>query len=228
MFIRQVDAGIRGIIPSRATLFFSFDLEQRGYRLPILATVRVYRILQLAVFDYCPFTRTPTRLVEVVIHDIIPSGTTRSAAMAPQFLSPCVCTASFSLLSSSSKHLPVRPRARSMLGSKGLVHLQRHCFSPRPGTRAAIAPHLLTPCVSTASFSLMSSSSSHFPYALSLGRCCDPRLPSISNNSVIVFDPDPVRQLRPTPCHRAIVPHPSTSCLRLLSIYPHVPSSGPC
>jgi hypothetical protein len=61
------------------------------------------------------------------------------AAMALQSLPPCVCTASFYLLSSTAIHLPLRPVARAMLGFKVLCHLSQH----RPGTRAEIAPQSL-------------------------------------------------------------------------------------
>jgi hypothetical protein len=87
-----------------------------------------------------------------------------SAEIATQSLPPCVCTASFSLLSSTAVHLPVRTGGlRSMLGSKASRHLFQHCFCIRPGTSAAIAPQFLAPCVCTASFSLMSSTAVHLP-----------------------------------------------------------------
>jgi hypothetical protein len=46
-----------------------------------------------------------------------------SAATSFQFMSPCVCTASFSLMSSSAVQLPLRPLARPMLRSKTTFHL---------------------------------------------------------------------------------------------------------
>jgi hypothetical protein len=80
------------------------------------------------------------------------------------------CTASFSLLtsSSSSAHVPVpvRPFARSMLGSKMSFHLFLHWFIVRPGTRTLTTAQSLPPCVCTASFNLLSSSSAHFPVRL--------------------------------------------------------------
>jgi hypothetical protein len=85
-----------------------------------------------------------------------------SAAMTFQFFSPCVRTASFSLVTSSSDHLPARAVAGSMLETK-LYHLLLHCNNVRPGISAAIALQCLPPCVCTASFSLMSSSSDYLP-----------------------------------------------------------------
>jgi hypothetical protein len=60
-----------------------------------------------------------------------------SAAISTQFLPPCVCTAAASLMTSTAVHFPVRPLARSMLGSETFFHLLLHCFFVRPGTSAA-------------------------------------------------------------------------------------------
>jgi hypothetical protein len=78
----------------------------------------------------------------------------------------CICTASFSLLSSSSADLPVRPVARSTLRFQPLYHLLQHCFSAQPGTNAAIAAQFSPPCVCTVSFSLMASTAVHLPVRL--------------------------------------------------------------
>jgi hypothetical protein len=43
---------------------------------PIFATVRLYSIFQLAVFDCCSFTRTFIRLVDAGIEDLTPSVVT--------------------------------------------------------------------------------------------------------------------------------------------------------
>jgi hypothetical protein len=83
------------------------------------------------------------------------------AAIATQSLPPCVCSASFSLLSSYFAHLSLRSFARSMLGSNAFFHLLQHCFAVRPGTNTAIATQSLPPCSCTESFSLSSSSCVH-------------------------------------------------------------------
>jgi hypothetical protein len=157
-------------LPSFRTLTYRSTPNQRGNFSPALAAVRLYRILQLDVFVFWPCTRTPRRLVDAGIQDIVPSVFTKkiarpgtSEAIAAQFLPPCVCTASYSLMSSSSDHVPIRPAVRAMLGFKASFHLSRRCFSVRPGTSAAIAAQFLPPCVCTASFSWLSSSSDHEP-----------------------------------------------------------------
>jgi hypothetical protein len=67
-----------------------------------------------------------------------------------------------------------------------------------------------------------------YPCVHSLGRCWDPRHPSICDNTVFSFDPEPAPKLRPNPCHRAFLLHSSDCYLRLLSIYPCVHSLGRC
>jgi hypothetical protein len=52
-------------------------------------------------------------------------------------------------------------------------------------------------------------------------QCC-----AIDSYTVISFDPEPARQLRPNPCYYAFAPHPSACCLRLVSIYPYAHSPG--
>jgi hypothetical protein len=92
-----------------------------------------------------------------------------SVAIAAQSLPPCVSAASFSLLSSSAVHLPARVVVGSILGSKKLCHLFQDCFFVRPGINAVIMAQSLPPCVSTASFNLLSSSAVHLPARAILG-----------------------------------------------------------
>jgi hypothetical protein len=75
-FIRSVDAGIQGGMPSTLTLTFRSTRNHRCNYTPILATVRLYSILQLAVFVFCPFTRAFIRPVDAGIQDSMPSATT--------------------------------------------------------------------------------------------------------------------------------------------------------
>jgi hypothetical protein len=84
-----------------------------------------------------------------------------SAVIVPQFLSPCVSTASFSLLSSTAVHLPLHPLTRQMLASKTSSHLLLYWDFVRPGTNVAIAAQSLPPCLCTASLSWMTSLSVH-------------------------------------------------------------------
>jgi hypothetical protein len=107
-------------VPAAPALTFRSTLNQRGKCGPIFITVRLYRILQRAVFEFCPFT------------------------------------------------------------------LSRHA------------------------------------------QCLDPRYHAICSSTVFAFDPEPERTFQPKPCHRAFVPHPSASCLRLLFTYPCVHQSGRC
>jgi hypothetical protein len=72
-FIREIDAGIQDIVPSSITLLFRSTGNQRGNCTPILATVRLYRILQLAVFVFCQFTRTSTHQADLGFQGIMPS-----------------------------------------------------------------------------------------------------------------------------------------------------------
>jgi hypothetical protein len=81
---------------------------------------------------------------------------------------------------------------------------------------------LSSPCVCTASFSLLSFLPLIYPHAHPLGRCWNSRHYSIFSNIVFSFDLEPAQQLRPNPCLCAFLQNPSTSCLRLLTIYPNV------
>jgi hypothetical protein len=72
-FIRPVDAGIQGIMPSLKTLISRSTRHQRGNYDPVLVTVRLYRILQLAIFVFCPFTRVLTCPVDAGIQGSLPS-----------------------------------------------------------------------------------------------------------------------------------------------------------
>jgi hypothetical protein len=66
-------------MPSPLTLRSRSTRNQRGNCTPILPTVRLYCILQLAVFVFCPFTRASRRcLVDAGIQDMMPSVFTLS------------------------------------------------------------------------------------------------------------------------------------------------------
>jgi hypothetical protein len=64
-------------LPSFRTLTYRSTPNQRGNFSPALAAVRLYRILQLDVFVFWPCTRTPRRLVDAGIQDIVPSVFTK-------------------------------------------------------------------------------------------------------------------------------------------------------
>jgi hypothetical protein len=53
-----------GIMPSTRALTSRSTRNQRGNCVPILATVHLYRILQLVVFLFCPCPRTSSRPVD--------------------------------------------------------------------------------------------------------------------------------------------------------------------
>jgi hypothetical protein len=73
-------------------------------------------------------------------------------------------TASFSALSSSAVHLPARAIVSFFFDSKIPFHLcQQHCCFVRPETSAAISAHSSPFCFSTASISMLSSSTVHLP-----------------------------------------------------------------
>jgi hypothetical protein len=77
------------------------------------------------------------------------------AGISTQSLSPCACTASFSLLSSTDVHLPLRLLARPMLRSKTLAICSDAVFSLPVSTQS------LSPYVCTAFFSFLLSPSVH-------------------------------------------------------------------
>jgi hypothetical protein len=72
-FIRSVDAGIQDIAPSVTTQYFRSTRDQRGNYGQTLATVRLYCILQLAVFVCCPWTHPSIRLVDSGMQESTPS-----------------------------------------------------------------------------------------------------------------------------------------------------------
>jgi hypothetical protein len=76
-FIRSpVNAGIQETIPSIITPLFRSTWNQSGNCGPILATVRLYCIIQLAVFDCCPSILTSSRQGNARIQGMLPSDTT--------------------------------------------------------------------------------------------------------------------------------------------------------
>jgi hypothetical protein len=62
-----------GFLSTSCNTDFRSTWNQRGNCNPILATVRLYRILQLDAFVFCPFTRTSIRPVDTGIQYITPS-----------------------------------------------------------------------------------------------------------------------------------------------------------
>jgi hypothetical protein len=61
------------VFQSIPTLFFRPARDQLSNCIPILATVRLYCLPQLAVFLFCPCIRTTIRPVDVGIQGIMPS-----------------------------------------------------------------------------------------------------------------------------------------------------------
>jgi hypothetical protein len=61
---RLVDGGTQDMMPFVPALWSRSTWNQLGNCTPIFVTVRLYRILQLDVFVFCPFTHTPICLVE--------------------------------------------------------------------------------------------------------------------------------------------------------------------
>jgi hypothetical protein len=118
----SVDVGMQDIMPSMTTLYFRSTRNQRGNYDPIFATVCLYRILQLDIFNCCPLTLAYICQVDVGIQGIVPSALTLTSRSTRNQRSncgpPCICTESSTLMSSSSVHLPSRPAVRAMLGSK--------------------------------------------------------------------------------------------------------------
>jgi hypothetical protein len=64
---------MQGKMPSLTTLVFHSTRNQSSNCSPIIATVRMYCILQLAVFVFCPFTLVSIHPVNAGIQDIVPS-----------------------------------------------------------------------------------------------------------------------------------------------------------
>jgi hypothetical protein len=111
------------VLPSAPALAFHSITNQRCNWTPILATVRLYRILQLAVCICCPGTRTFTRSFDAGIQVIVSSVITLIFSSTRNQRGNCT---RISLLSWTAVHLPVH---RSILGSKASFHLLQHCFS---------------------------------------------------------------------------------------------------
>jgi hypothetical protein len=95
---RLVHAAIQGITLSTTTLICRSTWHECCIFMSILATVRLYRILQLDFFDFCPCTRTCIRLIDAGIQDILLScqtltfHSTRNQQPARQLQSNFSCT----------------------------------------------------------------------------------------------------------------------------------------
>jgi hypothetical protein len=125
-------------------------------------------------------------------------------------LPSCVRTASFSLLSSSGVHFPLRSLAPPMLGSRTLCHLQYTDFSfdlerarklrPNPCRRAFVL-HASACCFL---LPLM------YPYAHSIRRCWISGRYTICDYTAFSFVPESAWKLRPNSWYRAcFVQYPS-------------------
>jgi hypothetical protein len=68
-------------MPSATTLKSRSTWNQRGNFIPILATVRLYRILQLAVFVCCPIALRSSRQGDAGIQDVLPSTQTLTSRL---------------------------------------------------------------------------------------------------------------------------------------------------
>jgi hypothetical protein len=77
-------------MPSSTTLPFRSTWHERCNCIQILAIVHLYRILQLDVFVGCPFTRTPSRLVDAEIHGFMPHITTLSVRSSLHECGNCI------------------------------------------------------------------------------------------------------------------------------------------
>jgi hypothetical protein len=134
---RPLDARIQCFMPSIAALFFRSTGNQRGNILPILATVRSYRLLQLPVFECCPTTRTCCRRVDVEVQSIMPS----IAALVPR-----------STWDQRGNCLPIIGTVRWYRILQHLVFvicpMTRPCRRPADGRIQGIMPstEALTPC----------------------------------------------------------------------------------
>jgi hypothetical protein len=136
-----------------------------------------------------------------------------SVAITNQSLPPCVCTDSFSLISSSPAHVPVEH-----------LHSLGRCCDPR----------YIAPSATTLMFRSTRNQRGNGNPILATVRLCYifllivfvwyPRTHTLvqfvdAGNQGIVhaifyytdfpFDPEPARQLQPNSCHRAFVLHPS-------------------
>jgi hypothetical protein len=128
-----------------------------------------------------------------------------SAAVATHFLPLCFSTISFSSTSSSFVHLPLRAAVAWLLGSKAQYHLPLHWLFVRPGTSAAIAAQFLPLYMSTASFSVLSSSFVH------LTKCAIVSLFLESKALCHLLAHWFFVQLPPNSCHYASQLHPFAS-----------------
>jgi hypothetical protein len=94
-------ARIQSIVPPVMTFNFRTTRNQRGNFIPIIATVRVHRILQLDVFACCPFTRTFSRPANAVSQGISTSVMTllsratrnQRGSCHPIFVLSCISSA---------------------------------------------------------------------------------------------------------------------------------------
>jgi hypothetical protein len=106
--------------------------------LPPYVCTASFRFLSSSA-DHVPLARSmlaSKTLRFLLLHCFCDRPWTR-AAILPQFLAPCVCTASFSLLPSPTVQLlSLRQVARSMLTFKTVRHRHKHCFFVRRGTSA--------------------------------------------------------------------------------------------
>jgi hypothetical protein len=121
------------VSPSTTTLHFRSTRDQYGNFLPIFATVHLYRILQLAVFIFCPFTQTTIRSAGVWIQDILPSIRTlhsRSSRYQRGNCSPILAAVrSYRILQLAVFDccpFSLPSSASAMRGSKIFCHLSRH------------------------------------------------------------------------------------------------------
>jgi hypothetical protein len=158
-------------MPSLATLYFRSTRNQQGNCLPILVTLRWYRILQLLVFVCCPFTRACRRPVDARFQVLMPSVATRCFCSTWDQLGNClpilVTLRYYRILQllvfvCCPFSRTCRP-VDAMLGSKESSHLSQHWIFVRPGTSAAIVSQFLPPCTRTASFNILSMSAVYLP-----------------------------------------------------------------
>jgi hypothetical protein len=137
-----------GAISVRA-LKFRFTWNQRGNCSPILPTVRLYRIFQVDVFVFYPFTITSIPPVDAGIQGR-PSVTTlsfRSTRNQRGNCGPILATVRLYRILQVEVFLfcPMTRMCRSMLETKVSHHLLRHCTFVRPGTSVAMASQSFPP-----------------------------------------------------------------------------------